>query len=306
MSVPPSSPESGARVRPSETPTEPNSPSVGSMLAPIDIEAPASAHAAVLEFRGVRFVRQGRVLLDDVSFEVRSGEHWALIGPNGAGKSTILSLAGAVQHPSSGEVHVLGQRIGRVELQALRRSIGHVNPRHPLGSGLSIREVVLTGLTGSVELVPRWAPSADDRERADAFVELLGLADRAAEPWTTLSQGERGRTLIARALMTDPRLLLLDEPSTGLDVAAREQLLETLDRVRETHPGLASVLVTHHLEELPSTTSHAMLLAHGRVTAIGPAATVLTTANVTAAFAHPIAIEHRHGRWHAHSAAHRA
>jgi iron complex transport system ATP-binding protein len=258
----------------------------------------------VLELRDVRFVRQGRVLLDDISFRVRAGEHWALIGPNGAGKSTILSLCGALQHPTGGTVHVLGRQLGRVELQELRRSIGHVNPRHPLTSALPIRDVVLTGLTGTVERVPRWEPSGDDVERASGFIELLGLSDRAGEPWTTLSQGERGRTLIARALMTDPQLLLLDEPSTGLDVAAREQLLDTVDRVREAHPELASVLVTHHLEELPTTTTHAMLLAGGRITAIGPADEVLTTATVTACFDHPIEIDRRHGRWHARSAAH--
>lgn len=255
----------------------------------------------VLELRGVRFVRGGRVLLDDISFEVRAGEHWALIGPNGAGKSTILSLCGAVQHPTSGEVWVLGERLGRVELQALRRSIGHVNPRHPLTSALGIRDVVLTGLTGTVERVPRWEPSDSELERARASIHLLGLDGKADEPWTTLSQGERGRTLIARALMTDPRLLLFDEPSTGLDVAAREQLLDTLDEVRAAHPELASVLVTHHLEELPTTTTHALLLADGRITARGTADEVLTTAAVSACFDHPIAIDRADGRWHARS-----
>lgn len=255
----------------------------------------------VLELRGVRFVRGGRVLLDDISFEVRAGEHWALIGPNGAGKSTILSLCGAVQHPTSGEVWVLGERLGRVELQALRRSIGHVNPRHPLTSALGIRDVVLTGLTGTVERAPRWEPSDSELERARASIHLLGLDGKADEPWTTLSQGERGRTLIARALMTDPRLLLFDEPSTGLDVAAREQLLDTLDEVRAAHPELASVLVTHHLEELPTTTTHALLLADGRITARGTADEVLTTAAVSACFDHPIAIDRADGRWHARS-----
>jgi iron complex transport system ATP-binding protein len=258
----------------------------------------------VLELSSVRFVRNGRVILDDIDFAVHAGEHWALIGPNGAGKSTILSLCGAVQHPTAGEVFVLGHKIGRVELQHLRQSIGHVNPRHPLTSPLTIREVVLTGLTGTIQLVPRWQASAAELEIAEGYLHLLGLDGKADEPWTTLSQGERGRTLIARALMTDPRLLLLDEPSTGLDVAAREQLLETLDRVRAAHPELASVLVTHHLEELPRTTTHAMLLADGRITSIGAAADVLTTANITACFEHPIEIEHRHGRWHARSMAH--
>jgi iron complex transport system ATP-binding protein len=234
-----------------------------------------------------------------VSLTVRAGEHWALLGPNGAGKSTILGFCAAMTHPTSGTVEVLGARLGRVDLQSLRRSIGHVNPRHPLQSPLSIREVVLTGLTGTVELPMRWEPQSDDVQRAEQLIDSLGLAGKADSRWPTLSQGERGRALIARALLADPRLLLLDEPSTGLDVAAREQLLETIDLLDETHPEVASILVTHHLEELPSTTTHALLISRGRVVTSGPAAAVITSEYVTAAFEHPIDVEHRDERWSA-------
>jgi iron complex transport system ATP-binding protein len=152
-----------------------------------------------------------------------------MLGPNGAGKSTILGFCGAVTHPTSGTVHILGEQLGHVELQALRRMIGHVNPRHPLRSPLTVRDIVLTGITGTIETAPRWQPTAAEAARADALVESLGLAARAGQRWNVLSQGERGRTLIARALICEPRLLLLDEPSTGLDIAAREQLLEAID-----------------------------------------------------------------------------
>ncbi|MCR6482831.1 ATP-binding cassette domain-containing protein [Amycolatopsis sp. OK19-0408] len=251
----------------------------------------------VLALSDVTFRRQGKEILHGVSFTVRSGEHWALLGPNGAGKSTILGFCGAVTHPTTGTVHVLGERLGRVELQALRRAIGHVNPRHPLRSPLTVREVVLTGITGSVDLPPRWRPTPDDLVKADALIRGLGLTRMAEERWPTLSQGERGRALVARALSCDPRLLLLDEPATGLDVAAREQLIETLDLLGETHPAVASILVTHHLEELPATTTHAMLVAHGRVVAAGPAAEVVTTEHVSAAFEHPIQVGRHDGRW---------
>lgn len=254
---------------------------------------------AVLALRDVTFRRDGREILHGISFEVHAGEHWALLGPNGAGKSTILGFCGAVTHPTSGTVDVLGRRLGRVELAALRRAIGHVNPRHPLRSPLTIREVVLTGATGTVELPPRRTPSAAELRRADELVGMLGLADRAADRWPTLSQGERGRALIARALMGEPALLLLDEPSTGLDVAAREQLLETVDLLAASHPTTASILVTHHLEELPETTSHALLVAHGRVVASGPIDTTVTTAHVSRAFEHPIGVERVAGRWSA-------
>ena len=253
----------------------------------------------ILRLDGVDVVRGGRQILTGVDLTVRAGEHWALIGPNGAGKSTILSMCGAEQHPTRGSVHVLGQQLGRVEIRRLRESIGHVNPRYPVQPNLTTRQVVLTGATGTAALMNRWQASSAERERAASLIDRLGLGDRADAVWDTMSQGERGRALIARALLPDPPLLLLDEPSTGLDVAAREQLLETVDALHESHPRLATVLVTHHLEELPVSTTHAALIAHGRLTAVGAADDVLTTERVSHAFAHPIRIERSDGRWQA-------
>jgi len=253
----------------------------------------------VLELKDVDFVRDGKLLLGGVSLTVGEGERWALLGPNGAGKSTLLNLCGAITHPTRGTVEILGRRLGAVDIRTLRESIGHVNPRHPLRSPLTIRQVVLTGLTGTIELMPRWEPEPSQQARAEELVELLGIGARINDPWTTLSQGERGRALIARALISDPRLLLLDEPTTGLDVAAREQLLETLDQVHSSHPHLASVLVTHHLEELPTSTTHAALLREGRILASGPADDVLTTTLVSTTFTHPITIHRTAGRWRA-------
>ncbi|WP_408898667.1 ABC transporter ATP-binding protein [Nocardioides sp. R1-1] len=253
----------------------------------------------VLDLHDVVFRRGGNELIQGVDLTVRAGEHWALLGPNGAGKSTLLSFCGAQVHPTAGTVEVLGRRLGRVDVQELRRDIGHVNPRHPLQGALSVRQVVLTGITGTVELPMRWTPTPEQTARADELIAEVGLDSHRESRWPTLSQGQRGRALIARALAAQPRLLLLDEPTTGLDVAAREQLLTVLDRLAHTAPEVASVLVTHHLEELPTTTSHALLLAEGRVVAAGPVADTLTTASVSAAFDHPIEVDHDGGRWRA-------
>lgn len=253
----------------------------------------------VIELDEVTFRREGKKIIDGISLTVRAGEHWALLGPNGAGKSTLLGFCGAVTFPTTGTVRVLGEQFGRVELARLRRSIGHVNPRHPLRSALTVREVVLTGITATIDTPMRWSPTPGDLARADAIIETLGLSGKAEELWPTLSQGERGRTLIARALISGPRVLLLDEPSTGLDLAAREQLLTTIDTLDQTHPEVASILVTHHLEELPTTTTHALLIAHGHTVAAGPAPDVITTDHVSTAFDHPIDVRYDGGRWSA-------
>ena len=257
----------------------------------------------VLRVQDVAFVRNRRHILDDVSLTVRAGEHWALIGSNGAGKSTLLSMLGASVHPTSGTVEVLGRRLGRVDLRELRGLIGHVDPRHEVRSPLTVRQVVLTGATGTNELMMRWAPAPAQEARADALLDLLGMRALADARWPTLSQGERGRTLIARALLPDPHLLLLDEPTTGLDIASREHLVDRIDGLRRQHRDLASVLVTHHLEELPASTTHALLLRGGRIVAAGPADEVLTSELVTTTLDYPLAIARHEGRWTARTAA---
>lgn len=253
----------------------------------------------ILKLEHVDFVRNHRHILTDINLTVRAGEHWALIGPNGAGKSTIMSMCGAVNHPSQGSVYVLGYKLGRVDIRFLRQHIGHVNPRHPLQSSLTGRQVMLTGATGTTELMMRWESDVDTDARLAIVTDMLDMHDLQHRNWATMSQGERGRTLIARALITDPPLLLLDEPSTGLDVAAREQFLTTVDELHEAQPELATVLVTHHLEELPESTTHAMLIKDGRVHAAGLVEDVLTTELVSECFSYPIEIEHRAGRWQA-------
>ena len=244
----------------------------------------------VLELAEVTFRRNGKQIIDGVSLTVEAGQHWALLGPNGAGKSTLLGFCAAVMFPTSGTVRILGEQMGRVDLAQLRHHIGHVNPRHQLQYSLTVREVVLTGITATIDVPMRWRPSTAEADRAAAMIAAVGLSHKADDVWPTLSQGERGRTLIARALIAEPRLLLLDEPTTGLDVAAREQLLETIDTLDQTHPEVASILVTHHLEELPTTTTHALLIAEGRTVASGPVRRTVTTDTVSAAFDHPVLV----------------
>ena len=263
----------------------------------------ATGESAVLQLVDVTFRRDGKQIIDGISLTVLEGEHWALLGPNGAGKSTLLGFCAAVTFPTSGSVHVLGERMGRVDLARLRHSIGHVNPRHRLQYSLSVREVVLTGITATIDVPMRWSASRDELQRAEAMIASVGLSAKLDAKWPTLSQGERGRTLIARALISEPRLLLLDEPTTGLDVAAREQFLETMDSLGDTHPDVASILVTHHLEELPTTTTHALLIAEGRTVASGTAREVVNTDNVSAAFAHPVQVGYDAGRWTARAKA---
>jgi iron complex transport system ATP-binding protein len=251
----------------------------------------------VIEARGVDLVRNGRLLLDQINLSVRAGELWALLGPNGAGKSVLLRLMATYSHPTRGHVEILGKRLGQVDVFALRPLVSLVSTHHPVRPARTLRELVLTGATGTLDLAARWAPAPADSARADDVITLMGLGRLAGSRWPVLSQGERSRALIARALMGSPRVLLLDEPAAGLDVAGREQLLASLTELRDREPELAVILVTHHLEELPPGTSHALLLREGRQLAAGPATDVLTGDLVSACFGYPVTVARHEERW---------
>ena len=250
-----------------------------------------------LELEGVRvWAPDGGDMLKGITWRVDPGEHWALLGPNGAGKTTLLSLAGARRHPSSGTVRVLGERLGGVDVRELRRLVGVVDQSLRMPDELTGESVVLTGATGTVQ--PLWERYGDaERARARELLELMGCAHLARRRAGTCSQGERGRLRIARALMASPRLLLLDEPASGLDLAARELLLAALDELAVFEPDLATVLVSHYLEDLPPRTSHALLLAGGEVVAAAEAATALSSAAVSACFGIRVEVRRHDGRW---------
>jgi iron complex transport system ATP-binding protein len=251
----------------------------------------------VIDVHGVDLVRDGRLLLNQITLSVRAGELWALLGPNGAGKSMLLRLLATYSHPTRGRVEILGNRLGRVDVFALRPVVSLVSTHHPVNPGRTLRELVLTGATGTLDLAARWAPDPAESARADHAIALMGLGRLESSRWSMLSQGERGRALIARALMGSPRVLLLDEPAAGLDVAGREQLLASLAALRAREPELAVILVTHHLEELPAGTSHALLLRDGRQLAAGPAGHVLTSDLVSTCFGYPVTVTRHAERW---------
>lgn len=255
----------------------------------------------------VTTLRGGRPTLDDVTFEVMEGESWVVMGPNGAGKSTLLSICATISKPSHGTATILGHRVGTIDVAELRRHIGYVTSHHQLEWPMTARDVVLTSFTNSVETPMRWYPTAQQTAAADAQLAHFGLAHVADTNWSRLSQGELGRTFLARAALSNPKLLLLDEPAAGLDLAAREQLLEIIaslgDAARAQGHPLTSVIVTHHLEELPVSATHAALLKNGRIVHRGPVDEVITSANISEVFETPVKVEHHEdGRWSARRA----
>ncbi len=255
---------------------------------------------AALRRASVRRHTTGQVILDDVTWSVRSGEHWALLGPNGAGKTTVLRLIGAVMHPTAGSVEVLGHRLGRVDMRELRAAIGLVSSAQRVPQDATAHTVVLTGATGTVQ--PLWRKyDAATRERAHTLLAELELKELAERPFGVCSGGQRARILIARALMPDPSLLLLDEPFNALDLPSREDLVDAMHRLARSRPELATVTVTHHLEELSPGIGHALLLKEGRVLALGRAEEVLTGERMTACFGRPIRVTRHDGRWLARS-----
>ncbi len=257
-------------------------------------------NSSVLKFVGVSLVYETQAVLSDVSFEAFPGDRWAVLGQNGAGKSSLFHVASARLRPSSGLATVLGEQLGRTDMRKLRKHIGISSSAiaDQLPGNLSVKEVVETGLYG--DLAPWWHTyQTDDQARAVNLLELAGVGNLSDRIFGTLSAGERQQVMIARALMPNPKLLLLDEPTSGLDMGAREHFLERLGSLLSAHEDLALFMITHHIEDVPVSTTHALVLKAGRVLAIGNAMEALTDESLSLAFDYPLKIENHSGRYRA-------
>jgi iron complex transport system ATP-binding protein len=229
---------------------------------------------------------------------VAEGERWAVLGPNGSGKTTMLQLASGYLHPTRGTVEILGQRLGRVDVRRLRRRIGMVSAAvaKMLVPTVTARDIVMSARYADLE--PWWHQYCpEDRARAERLLADAGFGAVADRPFGVLSEGERQQVLLARTLMADPELLLLDEPAAGLDVGGRERLVARLGRLAADPGSPPLVLVTHHVEEIPVHFSHVLLLREGRVTASGAIADALTSESLSACFGLKLGLTGTAGRW---------
>jgi iron complex transport system ATP-binding protein len=243
-----------------------------------------------------------KVILSEVSWRAEAGQHWVILGPNGAGKTTMLSIIGAERHPSQGSATILGGTLGRVDMRQLRSRIGRVDPAQRMLDWVTGSEAVLTGLTGTIW--PRWQDWGEaEFAMALDLLTLMGCSEYAEREVGTLSAGERQRIRIARALISAPELLLLDEPATGLDLPSREALLRAVDDLARQRPELPMIMVSHHLEDLPTSVTHALLLKDGKVLASGEVGEMLTSEHVSECFGFPIEVHRFGGRWTARAAA---
>ncbi|MBC6494885.1 ABC transporter ATP-binding protein [Microbacterium sp. 4-7] len=259
--------------------------------------------SSALEFTDVVVRREGRNIIDHVTWQVDGDQRWVILGPNGAGKTTLLQLADTLMHPTSGTVTVLGETLGRTDVFELRPRIGFASSA--MAKRVPREETVLnTVLTAAYSVLGRWNESYEDIDERRAL-RVLGdwrldhLADRT---FGTLSDGEQKRVQIARAVMTDPELLLLDEPTASLDLGSREELLALLSGYASSPTTPAMLMVTHHVEEIPVGFTHVLLMREGRIVAAGPVAETLTAEALTETFGMPIVLSSEEGRYAARAA----
>lgn len=254
----------------------------------------------VLSLADVSVRRGTKEILHSVTWTVADADRWVILGPNGAGKTTLMALAAARMHPTAGTVDILGERLGRVDVREVQVRVGlaSVAVADQIPAGELVRNVVMTGAQGTLG---RWREDYEalDADRADALLWAFGIADLAGRDYGTLSEGERKRAQVARALMADPELLLLDEPAAGLDLGGREELLAALTELAGDVRSPAMVLVTHHVEEIPEGFTHVLLMRDGEVVAAGPLASTLTAEALTRTYGMPIRLLSDGGRYSA-------
>lgn len=252
----------------------------------------------VLSFADVSLVRDGRAILNHLNWHVDSSQRWVILGPNGAGKTSLLRIAAAQLHPSQGSASILEKTLGKSEISEIRNRIGFASSAQSkrIPANESVLDTVLTAAHG---VEGRWNETYEniDIRRAERVLAEWNLLEFRDHLFGTLSDGERKRVLIARAVMTDPEILLLDEPAASLDVGAREQLLQLLEGYASSPFSPAMIMVTHHVEEIPEGFTHVMLLKEGRVTAAGEIADILTSENLTSTFGVPLLVSHEGGRY---------
>lgn len=256
--------------------------------------------SAILELSDISVQRGDRIILGPLNWQVLEGERWVILGPNGAGKTTLLQICSSLIHPTTGEINILGEKLGKVDVFELRTRIGLTSSA--LVEQLPPDELVMdVVLTAAYAMLGRWQEKYDlwDESRAMALLTALGVRELGERLFGSLSEGEKKRVQIARALMADPELLLLDEPASSLDLGGREDLLRRIESLSKDPLAPATVIVTHHIEEIPVGTTHALLLREGAVIAQGEVASVITDQNLTQAYGLAITVQTEGGRFFA-------
>mgnify|MGYP001476086157 CR=1 FL=1 len=261
---------------------------------PINAASGKETSEKIISVKDVVWKRKGKVILDQISWDVFKGQHWVMIGLNGSGKTSLLNLITGYQWASSGEIHILGHRLGAVELRELRKSIGWVSSslseRYRERMGDTAKGVVISGKYASVGLEYQTGVTKEDEERAEELLARFEADYLADQPYNQLSNGEKQKVLLARAWMAKPKLLILDEPCSGLDIRAREDLLATIDRIGATPDGPTMIYVTHHIEEIMPSFTHALFIKDGRIVTKGEKKSVLTDAVLEETFKLPVRV----------------
>lgn len=248
----------------------------------------------IIEARNVSVRREARTTVDNVSLSVSAGEHWVILGPNGCGKTTLLQTMSLYLHPSSGDIFINGDALGTFDIRPVRPRLAYVSASlaSELRTALTAHEVVLSAKHGALEIW--WNDySADDHQRADECLDDLSVQHLATTPIALMSSGELQRVLMARALMCDPLAILLDEPTARLDLGGREHVVRILDEFSARHPHLPTVTVTHHVDEIPLSTTHCALMQNGRLVTAGPLREALTSSTLSDCFSMPLVVETR-------------